>query len=83
MYLCYREQEAWVSPIQTGLHGSLALLSDFFFPKKKGDNVAGWQGGKREINDCYSKTKENWSWGMLSGDQRRVTSPQRLEWPMK
>jgi hypothetical protein len=25
----------------------------------------------------YSKTKENQSWGILPGDQRRVTSPQR------
>jgi hypothetical protein len=42
-------------------------------------HVAEMQGGGREINECYSKTKENWSWGMLPGDQRRVTSPQRLK----
>jgi hypothetical protein len=37
----------------------------------------------REIHECYSKTKENWSWGMLSGDQGRVTSLQKLKQPMK
>jgi hypothetical protein len=47
------------------------------------DTVAGRSGEGREINECYSKTKENWSWGMLPGDQRRVTSPQRLKQPMK
>jgi hypothetical protein len=45
--------------------------------------VAGRQGGGREINECYSKTKENQSWGMLPGDQRRVTLPQMLKQPMK
>jgi hypothetical protein len=45
--------------------------------------VAGRQGGGREINECYSETKENRSWGMFPGDQRRVTSPQRLKQPMK
>jgi hypothetical protein len=40
-------------------------------------------GRGREINECYSKTKENQSWGILPGDQRRVTSPQRLKQPMK
>jgi hypothetical protein len=49
----------------------------------KEGTVAGRQGREREINECYSKTKENWSWGMLPGDQKRVTSPQRLEQPMK
>jgi hypothetical protein len=49
----------------------------------KGRNVAGSQEGGRRINECYSETKENWSWGMLAGDQRRVTSPQRLKQPMK
>jgi hypothetical protein len=45
--------------------------------------VAGRQGTGREINEHYSETKKNWSWGMLPGDQRRVTSPQRLEQQMK
>jgi hypothetical protein len=45
--------------------------------------VAGRQGGGREINECYSETKKNQSWAMLSGDWRRVTSPQRLKEPMK
>jgi hypothetical protein len=45
--------------------------------------VAGRQGGGREINECYSKTKENQSCGMLPGDQRMVNWTQRLEWPMK
>jgi hypothetical protein len=45
--------------------------------------VAGMQGGGRATNECYSETKENWSWGMLLGDKRRVTSPQRLKQPMK
>jgi hypothetical protein len=31
-------------------------------------------------NECYSETKP---WGMLPGDQRRVTLPPRLKWPMK
>jgi hypothetical protein len=52
-------------------------------PSIKRGNVAGRQGGGREINECYSKTKKKRSWGMLPGDQRRVTSPQRLEQPMK
>jgi hypothetical protein len=47
----------------------------------KGENVAGRQGGGGEINECFSKTKENQSWGLLPGDQRRVTSPQRLKQP--
>jgi hypothetical protein len=37
------------------------------------------QGGGREIKECYNETKENWSWGMLPGDPRRVTLPQRLK----
>jgi hypothetical protein len=45
--------------------------------------VVGRQGGGREINECYSETKKNQSWGMLPGDQRRVTSSQRLKWPIK
>jgi hypothetical protein len=28
----------------------------------KAGNVAGRQGGGREISECYSNTKENWSW---------------------
>jgi hypothetical protein len=36
--------------------------------------MAGRQGGGREINECHSKRKENQSWRMLPGDQRRVTS---------
>jgi hypothetical protein len=36
----------------------------------------------REINECHCKTKENQSWGMLPGNQRRVTSTQKLEWLM-
>jgi hypothetical protein len=39
----------------------------------KGENMAGRQGGGREINESYSETKENWNWGMLPGDQRRVS----------
>jgi hypothetical protein len=44
-----------------------------------------WQGGREreKISKCYSETKENQSWGMLPGDQRRVTSPQRLKQPTK
>jgi hypothetical protein len=38
---------------------------------------------KGEINECYSERKKNWSWRMLPGDQKRVTSPLRLKWPMK
>jgi hypothetical protein len=30
----------------------------------KGRNVAGRQGGGREINECYSETKKKQSWGM-------------------
>jgi hypothetical protein len=45
--------------------------------------VAGRQGVGREINDCYSEIKKNWSWGMLPGNKRRVTSPQKLEQSMK
>jgi hypothetical protein len=41
------------------------------------------QRGGIEINECYSEIKESQSWGMLPGDQRRVTSPQRLKQPMK
>jgi hypothetical protein len=52
-------------------------------PSIKGGNKAGRQGGRREINECYSETKENRSWGMLPGDQKSVTSPQRLKQPMK
>jgi hypothetical protein len=44
-----------------------------------------WQEGRegKGDNECYSKTKENQSWGILPGDQRRVTLPQRLKQPMK
>jgi hypothetical protein len=28
--------------------------------------VAGRQRGETEINECYSKTKENQSWGLLT-----------------
>jgi hypothetical protein len=49
----------------------------------KGGNVGARQRGGKEISECYSKTKENRSWGMLSRDQRRVTSPKRLKQPMK
>jgi hypothetical protein len=42
----------------------------------KEGNMAGRKGAGREINECYSKTKESWSWGMLPGDQR-------LKQPMK
>jgi hypothetical protein len=45
--------------------------------------VARRQGGGREINECYSETKENRRWEMLPGDQRRVTLLQRLEQPIK
>jgi hypothetical protein len=45
--------------------------------------MAGSQGRRREINECYSKTKKNQSWGMFPEDQRKVTSPQRLKQPMK
>jgi hypothetical protein len=44
--------------------------------------VAGRQGGRREINECYSETKEKQSWGKLPGDQRRVSCP-RLKKPIK
>jgi hypothetical protein len=30
-------------------------------------------------NECYSQTKKNWRWGMLPGNQRKVTLPQRLK----
>jgi hypothetical protein len=49
----------------------------------KGRNVAERQTRGREINECYSETKENRGWGLLPGDQRRVISPLRLEQPMK
>jgi hypothetical protein len=60
--------------------GTVVFIKMMFFgpkvcPSIKEGNVAGSQGGGREINECYSETKENWSWGMLPGDQRRVTSP--------
>jgi hypothetical protein len=45
-----------------------------------------WQEGHmkgREINEYYSETKENQSWKMLPGDQRRVTLLQRLEQSLK
>jgi hypothetical protein len=29
-------------------------------------------------NEWYSETKKNWIWGILPGDQRRVTLLQRL-----
>jgi hypothetical protein len=44
----------------------------------KGGKVMERQGGGREINECCSKTKKNRSWGMLPGDQRRVTFTQRF-----
>jgi hypothetical protein len=50
--------------------------------KKRGKGARSQRGGKK-INEFYSKTKENQSWGMLPGNQRRVTSPQRLKQPMK
>jgi hypothetical protein len=49
----------------------------------KGRNVAGTQEGGRKIYECYSETNKNKSWGMLAGEQRRVTSLQRLKQPMK
>jgi hypothetical protein len=49
----------------------------------KGRNVAGRQGGGREINEFYSETKKIQIWGRLPEDQRSVTSPQKLEWPVK
>jgi hypothetical protein len=49
----------------------------------KWGNVVGRQGGGKEINEYYRKTKENQSWRILSGEQRRVTLPQRLKQPMK
>jgi hypothetical protein len=52
-------------------------------PSIKGGNVAGRQGGGREINECYSETKENQSWGVLPGNQRRLTLLQQLKQPMK
>jgi hypothetical protein len=52
-------------------------------PIIKGWNVAGRHGGGREINECYSETKENQGCGLLPGNQRRVTLPQRLKQPMK
>jgi hypothetical protein len=38
---------------------------------------------KKRLMSATVKTKENWSWGMLSGDHRRVILPQRLKNPMK
>jgi hypothetical protein len=49
----------------------------------KGGNVAGRHGVGREINEYYSETKKKRSWGMLPGDQKKVTSTQRLKHPMK
>jgi hypothetical protein len=45
-----------------------------------------WQEGREGEERLMStsvKQKENRSWGMLPGDQRRVTSLQRLERPVK
>jgi hypothetical protein len=33
-------------------------------------------------NQYYKETKKKWGLGMLPGDQRRVTLPQRLKQPM-
>jgi hypothetical protein len=49
----------------------------------KSSIVAGRKRGGREINEYYCETKNNWSWGMLSGDQSGITLPQRLHQPMK
>jgi hypothetical protein len=35
------------------------------------------------INEYSSEIKKNWCWGMLPGDPKRVTSPQKLKWPIK
>jgi hypothetical protein len=45
--------------------------------------MIGSQGGGREINECYNKTKENQSWGIFPGNQRRLTLPKRLKQPKK
>jgi hypothetical protein len=58
------------------------LIQKLVQASKRG-NVTARQGGEREINECYSETKENQSWGLLPGDQRRAMSPQRLKQPMK
>jgi hypothetical protein len=41
----------------------------------KGGNMTGRQRGGREMISTTVKQKMNKSWGRLSGDQRRVTSP--------
>jgi hypothetical protein len=68
--------------------GTVVFIKMMFFdpelgPSIKGTNVAGRQGGGREINECYREIKKNWRWGMLLGDHRKVFSPQRLEQPIK
>jgi hypothetical protein len=52
-------------------------------PSNKGGSVAGRKGGEREIKKCYSETKEKPDWEMLLGDQKDVTSSQKLKQPMK
>jgi hypothetical protein len=53
----------------------MMLFNSEVDPRIKWGNVAGSQGGGREINECYSETEENHSWGILPVDQTRVTSP--------
>jgi hypothetical protein len=70
------------NPPGTSLFIKMMLFDPEVGPSIKGGNVAGRQA-EEEINECQSETKENQSWGMLPGDQKRVTMPQRLKWPMK
>jgi hypothetical protein len=67
------------NPPGTVLFIKMMLFDPEVGPSIKKRNVAGRQGEAREVKESYSETKENWSWGMLPGDQRRVTSPQRLK----
>jgi hypothetical protein len=52
-------------------------------PCIKGEECGRKAGRGKRDKECYSETKENRIWGMLPGDQRWVTSPQRLKQPTK
>jgi hypothetical protein len=59
-----------------------------FFEPEVGLSIKGGEcvrkaGRGKGNNKCNSETKKNQSWGMLPRDQRKVTSPQRLKWPIK
>jgi hypothetical protein len=66
--------------VKVELYAALELHSSH--PTNKKGNCGRKAGRGKGDDECYSETKLNWSWGMLPGDQRRVTSPQRLEQPM-